>query len=537
MLKDFVRMAVPAFAMIFSFSCSGPQPSRHEQSMLDDYDFMVHTLGEVFPATIPVKESYGIDVPQILFQSREKINVGMTETDFARFIDTTLRSCKWKHMHVNPRLYGLDEKSRVRKMLGSNVSPEAIRKTHEIYESIRAKQVLAPKTIDLTYFDGAYYSKYDFTVNGAVYNRGLKLVAVDGRKPLEIIAGYQDLLDSFDYRHKIFYADTFNTGAGANFYRFMPVPQDGVRKFVFQSADGKDIGITVASADSVVNKTPENSFAALGPRVVYLKDEKILYIRIPAMNEDDIPFYDKEIHNRIISRDIAAVVLDVRGNTGGSDLVWQRILEFFVPKLDVSFTLITTPSPIAIEFMRQARTALTGQRILTKGFPLFVPYLGLNEMPSYTLNINSKVQGGKDCPVYIITHDVCASTGNLLSVAERSPHVTTVGLRNPVALGMATNAFFFSLPHSQLVISLTLQLDLTGCENAGDVMHTEVDMEVPFTAEEFIAYQNQDNIKNLPDYLVNRDPFFRKILDSRKAPKIEKESETEKPKEEKPAAK
>lgn len=529
MLKDFIRVAAPAFAMIFSFSCSSPHLPRAEQLMLDDYDFMTRTLTEVFPATVPVKESYGIDVPQIIFQSREKINARMTEADFAEFLDTTLRSCKWKHMQVNSRLYGLDEKSRVRKLLGSHVSPEAIRKTYEISEQIRQKRTLPPKTIDLAYFDGAYYSRYDFTVNGAAYDRGLKLVAVDGRKPLEIIAEYQDKLDSFDYRHKIFYADAFNTGAGANFYRFMPAPQDGVRKFVFQSSDGKDVEIAVANADSVVNKTPENGFSALGPKVIYLESRKILYIRIPAMNEDDIPFYDKEIHNRMTGREIAAVVLDVRNNTGGSDLVWQRILEFFVPKLDVSFTLVTTPSPIANEFMSQARTALTGQRILTKGFPLFVPYLGLNEMPSYSLNINSKAPGGKDRPVYIITHDVYGSTGNLLSVAERSPHVTTVGLCNPVPLGMATNAFFFSLPHSQLVISLTLQLDLTGCENAEDVMHTKVDIEVPFTAGEFIDYQNQDNIRNLPDYLVNRDPFFRKILDSRKPPEVEKKPEVEKP--------
>lgn len=512
MLKKITRAAAPALAVIFSFSCSSEQPPRPEQLMLDDYDFMVRTLNEVFPGKTLVKEVYGVDLQQVLSESREKIHTGMSELDFAVFINDTLRACKGKNMRINPQLSGLDRESVTWQLVHDRIPPEAILKTREICERLSQRQLPEPQTIDLVYFDGAYYSRHDFTVNGAGYKQGMKLVSVDGREPLEIVTGCRDRLNSFDYRHKIFYGDAFGEGAAHNFYRLMPAPPDGVRRFVFQTAEGSSVEIAAANSAIVENKAPQAGFSSIGKAVEYLENEKILYVRIPAMNEDDIPFYDKKIRNILAEHEIAAAVLDVRGNISGSDLVWHRILEFFTDKSDTSFSLVTKRTPEAMHFMDRA-TALTGFRIIKKGLPIFTPLLGLKEMQLYILNIHSTPEGHKVRPVYIITHDVYAATGNLLSMASRMPNLTTVGLRNPVQLGMGTTPFFFSLPHSQLVISLAFQLDLTGCTSPEDIMHTRVDMEVPFTAEQFIAYLNRDNIGNLPDYLVNHDPFFRKILD------------------------
>ena len=213
-----------------------------------------------------------------------------------------------------------------------------------------------------------------------------------------------------------------------------------------------------------------------------------------------------------------AAVFSTCAQYRGSDL-YGKVLDSFVRTGRILHTGDDPPHPTNHE---------PGQNALADNAPdQRFPCLslsGVERNASYSLNINSKARAAKTS-VYII-HTVMDRPAT--SVRSRArPHVT-VGLCNPVPWA-GDKRLFFSLPHSQLVISLTLQLDLTGCENAEDVMHTKVDIEVPFTAGEFIDYQNQGNIRNLPDYLVNRDPFFRKILDSSKPPEEEKKPEAEKP--------
>jgi hypothetical protein len=532
-LKKITRMAVPALAMIFSFSCSSKQPPHPEELMLEDYDVMVQMLNEVYPGKTLAQDIFGVDIMKTLLAAREKINPQMTELEFAALVNEALQSCKGKNMRINPQLFDADGKSNAARLAHDRIPVAAIRKTHEISERLAKQQLLPPKTVDLVYFDGAYYSRHDFTVNGASYKQGMKLVSVDGRAPLDIIAGHQGRLNSFDYQRKIFYGDAFGEGVAHNIYRLMPMPADGARKFVFQTAAGGNLEIAVADSSVVENKAPQAGFASVGKTVSYLESEKLLYVRIPAMNDDDLPFYDKEIRDVLKNREVAAVILDVRNNLGGGDQVWHKLLELFVENTTASFSLVTRHTPAAMGYMKRI-IALNGVEVIRKSLPIFTPFLSLKEMQLYTLNVQSNFADGKVCPVYIITHDVRGTTGNLLSVAGRMPNVTSVGLRNPVQLGMGTADFFFSLPNSKLVISLALQLDLTGCKSVEDITHTQVNLEVPFTAEQFIAYLNRDNIGDLPDYLLKHDPFIQKILDARK-PKVEEKPADLKPAEEKPA--
>ncbi len=534
MLAKFAPMICLTVLIGALCSCKSEAPPRPEQLMLDDYDYMVKTLNQMFPAQGLNKKVYNIDVAKILFDARNGVRDDMTEVEFARFIDETLRSCKGKYLQINPCLYELEENDPLQKVIAGYVQPDAIQKTYEIMQAMREQDILPPKSIELIYFDGVYYNKYDFSVNGTTYKHGMKLVTVDGVEPLKAIESLQGKFTSFDASRKIFYGRPFGIGVAHNFYRLMPVPEDGVRKFVFQGADNLNIEIPVGLNDTVVNQEPAKGFNSLEKSVTYLDSEKILYVRVPAMNEDDIAFYDKAIRNEMSGKEIAAVVLDVRGCFNGSDLVWNRLLELFVPELDASFALVTKDSEMAFQFMDRSMAAVGGQ-LLTRGVPVVSPFLGSTPRRLYMLRVFTRLKERNNYPVYVISHDVFSAAGNLQSMAKMLPTVTTVGTRSSVPLGMNSTLFFFSLPNSKLVISLAAQLDVTRCQTAEDVLHGGVDMEVSFTAADYLNYLNRDNIDDLKNYLVNDDPFFRQILESRK-PKVEEKKPEEKPAEAAPAA-
>ncbi len=517
-------------------SCkSEAPPPRPEQLMLDDYDYMVKTLTQMFPAQELNKKVYNIDVAKILFEARNGVRDDMTEVEFARFIDETLRSCKGKYLQINPNLYGLEENDPLQKVIAGYVQPDAIQKTYEIIQTMQEQDILPPKSIELIYFDGAYYNKYDFTVNGsAALKHGMKLLSVDGVEPLKALESLQGKLTSFDASRKIFYGRPFGIGVSHNFYRLMPVPEDGIRKFVFQSGALAKVEVLVGPNDTVVNQEPAKGFNSLEKTVTYLENEKILYVRIPAMNEEDIPFYDKTIRNEMPGKEIAAVVLDVRGCSDGSDLVWNKVLPFFVPEMDASFALVMKDSEQAFQFMDRA-IALAGNNLLTRGVPVVSPFLSSKPRRLYMLRVFSRIKERNNYPVYVISHDIYSAAANLQSMAKMLPTVTTVGTRSSVPLGMNSTLFFFSLPNSKLVISLAAQLDVTRCQTAEEVLHSGVDLEVPFTAADYLTYLNRDNIDDLKKYLVNDDPFFRQILESRK-PKVEEKKPEEKPAEAAPAA-
>ena len=518
--------------VLFSFTgCVSSNPPSHltQAQKLEDFDKMSDVLHKVYPADVLNKKVYGIDLDMTLNASRAAISEQETPEEFAGHIDRTLRSLKGSHLWRSDALYHFRDHPFVKRFYHDYVADDAIDINHQYtaaMNSSRQPQISIP----LLYHDGNYYTKHNFTINGTKYRRGMKLLAVDGKTPQQILSTIQPYLNRFDFDRNIFYGASFGAYVEDNFYVFM----NGRRDHIFKFQDGNNI-ITIAVADGEdVEIQRVKSFFFLERKTVrYFEDIRILYIRIPQMDESDLPFYLNAIkQNR--NRPIRAVVLDVRYNPGGSGRVWMTILQALIAKEYCWSSKTAIKDTGLVKNYRARHAQVCGEAgVDGKNYQRQqLPFLDNEEFLVET--DQSRLTPAPDSlklkvPIYVIAHDVYSATGSLLTCAKAVDDIVSVGTRNPHALGNGIDPFHLSLPNSKIIISTATELDITNCKSPKDVLHSAVEIEVPMTAAERITYLNdapsfpglitylwgqyeKQETMFWEDWLVNRDPYFKKVL-------------------------
>ena len=501
-------------------------PKLTNAQMLEDFDYMTRILRDVFPAATVNKKVYGIDVFDKLKSYRSRITGNETPEDFAVVLSQALMSCKGSHLFMSDLLFYYRNDKRIRQMF-KGITDEAIDLSHAYNIAIQAKlsSFLRRLSIPLLYHQGNYYTMLDFTCKGVNYKHGMLLLSVDGKTPSDAIASTQDWLDSFDCAKGVFYGNCIGFSVIAdNFYVFMDY-NGKASTFKFQDENGKTVEIIYPAGTGIASvNRPQSTFPQLKQTVEYLNDKQILYVRIPLMDEKDIAFYQDEIKKKTMLKQPGAIVIDVRSNPGGSDLVWRTILESIIDReLCLTYKSAIKNSSLAKNNELQQFEAVenifgNGEKRpdITKS-PETVPFLDNEEF--IIMEDESILKPAADSlklqvPIYIIAHDIYSSAGCLLSVAHFKDDIISVGTRNPAILGRGITPLFISLPNSKIIFSVETHLDLTNCQSAEDTLHTKMEVEVEMTAKERLDYINLDISKMpLEEALTQYDPYFKKVLE------------------------
>lgn len=494
-------------------------PELNQAQMLEDYDYMVQTVRDMFPSATVNKKVYGIDVFEKLKSYRAGITENMTPHEFIELLYDALLACKGDHLWPFDLYYYKDHK--YAKLFTSALNEGAIETNHVYWEYLQPRlERFKSAPVPLLYHDGDYYVRHDFTCNGMKYKSGMKLLTVDGKTPDEILPSIQDRLVLFDFKKRIFYGSLM---MGHNFYVLMDDYGKKTQEFKFKNRKGELVELSVASAAMAVIHKPDKAILALGRTVEYFEDSQILYVRIPAMYEGDIPFYLAEI-KKYAGREIRAAVIDIRGNGGGSDSVWRSVLELIIGKKYRWHT------KMAIKNTRLARKHEASQLLLYRAIKdgiYFdaksryrreeIPFLDNEEF--LVKETENRIKPTPDSlnlrvPIYVIAHNIYSSAANLSGFAKRASGITCVGTRNPMISGTGTDSFYISLPNSKIIFVLSGHIDLTGCKTAEDTLHTKMEVEVEMTAKERLDYLNRDISKiPLEEALTQYDPYFKKVLE------------------------
>lgn len=496
-------------------------PRLTRAQMLADFDYLTAMLEKICPLFTVNRKVYDVDITGTLAAYRSRITGDESPEAFYRLIQDALQACRGNHLWVTAALTELPPALHdFLSVYRGFVDPAALETTAAVAIREGGRRPAGPD-LGLIYCEGAYYTKFDFTLHGVTYPRGMKLLSIDGISPELFLAEQNDHLDNFDAARKTFYDSgeiPFYTRSGR--WGKMPLV------FRFERPDGATVTFPLASGDKLVWKGPLRQPWHIPRLVEYLPGPEILYIRIPAMREEDIPFYRTQILEKSKNRKIRAAVLDVRNNPGGSDAVWNEILALLIPgPWSYSTTFALKDSPEMRRFLQQHREFYRRNRRsydmpgLNEFRQVAVPYLDNEKFLAATFT--KQLPGNRAVlpervPIYVIAHNIYSSAGNLTAVAKQLDFMTSVGLDNPKSLGRGIDPFFFSLPNSKLVVSVEPALDLTGCRRAADTLHTKVEQKVDLTPAEYVEYWNSNPGRNPVPYLLHRDPFMRKVLQLQK---------------------
>ena len=237
--------------------------------------------------------------------------------------------------------------------------------------------------------------------------------------------------------------------------------------------------------------------------------DSILYVYIKSMVYEDTSFCDK-IKTEAKGKNIKKVVIDVRGNKGGSDDVWHNILKSIIKD--------TLPYPIKIAYndSKMMRKKLKSLNDYTKKEE--IPWLDNKKLRviqdtnmKLVPDTNSLKYDGK---IYILYDRITYSAAyDLVSYSEYLDNLVSIGYSSGQLLGFSLMPSLFQLKYSKYTFRLATTIDITNCKQPLDIYHDKPEIEVNPSMEEELLYPYSIYDIRSEEYLYKYDSWFKKVLE------------------------
>lgn len=239
--------------------------------------------------------------------------------------------------------------------------------------------------------------------------------------------------------------------------------------------------------------------------------DSILYVFIKSMVNEDTALC-KKIKAEAKGKNIKKVVVDIRGNRGGSDYTWHNVLKAIVKD--------TLPYPVKIAYddskMMRKKLSSMNDYTKTEKIPLFdnkqfrvIQDSNMKLAP----DTNSIKYEGK---IYILyDYNTFSAAYTLVTYAEYLENLVSVGYPSGQMLGFGLMPSLFQLKHSKFTFRLATTIDITNCNKPSDVYHDKPEIEVSPKVEEELLYPNSIYDLRSQEYLYNYDTWFKKVLEQK----------------------
>ena len=249
----------------------------------------------------------------------------------------------------------------------------------------------------------------------------------------------------------------------------------------------------------------------------YFKKGHVLYIYIKYMLDpqdnfgDSIKFVGK-------GKRIDKVIIDVRGNRGGGDQMWRKMLSAIIrDTLIWDYRLSLNDNDQVKSFLKKEYPRISldseyrsvvypllgGKRVL---MPVDTEYMLVPDS-------NSLAYTGK---IYLLQDEETYSSGHsLTSIARMIPQLVSVGMPTGNLAGLGFNPWLFQLKNSKFTFSIETGIDLSGVKTLEDVFQDRPEIEVYPTFDEYIRYYRSYGFyldMHGREFLYNYDYLFKYIL-------------------------
>lgn len=436
----------------------------------------------------------GIDYPREFARLRQQISKGTDTCAFSRLLGKALNLVQDLHVgtmdHAYLKAYGTLQ-SRY------NIADD------EGYESVAALEQTCPThapTLDLPlmFIDGKYVVYADFTYRGTQVKRGTWLTHYNGQDIASFIRGH------FDSVWPVRVAAD-GTPYNPRFYR------SGDPQFRLGLSDGRELAMD--HGDAVEWLTPRTHPIYFGSQpqaqVLHFPEQRVLYIGIPMMDESLVDGINAQV-DEVVRKGgkIDRIAIDIRGNGGGSDMTWRRVLSHLVGR----------KMQLALD-LRMKDTAPARARYLQDAPPASTP-IALLGGARYWLHNGNMIEWAPDPdslrfegPIYILRDAyIYSSAANLADFANRDPQLVTVGETSDLVGGAQIEPLFFKLDHTGIVFRIEPVLDFSGVRTLDDFAHNQVEVPIrPGVEDHFLRSTYPGDVYGR-EFLLQHDPLFRHVL-------------------------
>ena len=406
--------------------------------MLDDMNFLQSHVNE-YCAFVPLLEKRtGVSV-NAEFDQLKKTITGPEPID--KFIETVREGLNflndWHSGIANKQeIIGLTNKSYYLSPISNVTLADTLHADY--YQSLITDSIYSKIKCGfrIEYMDGRYYNVQSFTYNDISIQSGEEIRAIDGIPINRFVNKYrsQMLFPFWDPIHKQWYDGAF----------MFALPPMGMQKFTLIIGN-KTINFDCAKPVENLQQGHSQSYY---PKITLLNSHT-LYIFMPSMMNSS--WYIQELF-RVYTPSVNKIIIDIRGNGGGSDGVWQDLLKKIIDK------------PLKFRYC----VGMKHNALLEKAVSSFgkIRVTGNNAVLTDSVTIlpdsNSVHFKGR---IYILQNQYTYSAAAALSsVAMQENNMILIGERSALISGYSFPAILFKLPKSGIVFNLAFAYDMSGGE-------------------------------------------------------------------------
>ena len=455
--------------------------SLTKQQMQEDYDQLYTTLTTKVPHFAVRKRVTGIDIPKELRRIRHDIDTVTCDGGFYDVIFRALAACNDKHISPN----------RTRDSVAMAHTMEAWRKYFR-YGNFNSKGVF--------YIDGKYLTIGFKDKDTEVIPFFAELTHVNGISVDKYVAKYNSRVNSanrWDFKHKKAWASSL----------FDPRIIYKTDEFKWTVViDGKPQTFDMSGLTYNLPRVKSDDGAY---KVNYFDSDSTLYIRIPEMNIRQAGWLEDHIASNK-GKAINRVIIDVRGNGGGNDMTWRRVLS----------AIIDRPLNWSIRQAVKDLNVLGGDYTESREIKVYGDRLTafLDEDSETILQPSDRTIGYGGTIYVMFDHNIFSSTYAFLSACLSCDRLVSVGRPTGFLGGLGGTPWSDILRHSRFSYRYPITLEITNADNGNPETYykDQVEIEIWPTAEQLRAQTFYDGGQHNEDYLYNYDWVFRRILEESK---------------------
>lgn len=445
-----------------------------KEQMYSDFDTLVKNIVLYSPHIKVRHHVCGIDYEKQFKGLRKEIESCDSSERFAMLIYRVLLVCQDGHTSIS--------RTNPLKLLSDGMPMEECASIGNYQKYFNSVMVMDDNLPELVYYKGKYYTRTEYQYSNTTVPKKAELISVNGMSPTKYLLTNLDKKGflSWDFINNCFYSESLLQNSIAN---------DTTLRLTFLANKKKqrlDVNLKMGfkSRPTLAN---DNGF------VEYWGDSRTLYIRIPKMVNEE--FYPKEIA-RYDKENIEKVIIDIRGNPGGSDNVWNKTLSSIM---------------CGKTFFK---TKYSYNSDLKKSDTTFTPAENFRDLNLVYKWANRGIGGNKSVlnykgKIYVLYDELSFSAaGSLVSACYYSDNLVAVGVPTGRILGFGTNPYEFRLPNTKIGYRIEPILDITECNTYKDIFHDKPELDVNLNLDEIILLKTNPYTN---EFLKNEDPYIKRV--------------------------
>lgn len=482
--------------------------------MRAEHDTLVSFIKQVSPIIYFNKEVRGIDFSWHAAQLRKQISPKTTMESYLHIIKKTINDAQDGHTsQLNTVLLDIAKQYWI--PTGFVSFDSASTKNMYKYVKYLKESFYSKADLNLIYTSGAYYNLMPFSYMGKDYPASMKLISCNGKDIHDFVATLTELYSPLRW-------DRVNNRVyDENFYWPAEIYKQDTLKMTFIDQKNIHHELNIHKNDSVTylaKKVNDYSYFSQTDTVVthYFDKEGIFYAKLPAMRPELGDTIKRRMEAIFAQHKINSVVIDIRGNGGGSDNTYNIFLKKLVSdtlKKDVIVARNFSPEIQKKYHINRDSIIKSNDKTFNPGVPQFKSQDMYFIKQSFNFVVPDSIRFPFNGKIYILQDKfIYSSASNLSSLAQNTEQLISIGGTPDLLGGLQANVIIKMLPYSKFIFRVEPQIDFTGIKKLEDVFQNHVEYPVSYSIDNLYLRTTTKDIFG-KTFLLKNDPMFRKVLE------------------------